>query len=162
VSYYDETGIVLNGSPILPSSNDDNFAIITETGRGTHGAPASIFSPPVSKHPNSLATMATHSALRYRHYEDLSIQDLRDRIGEPLPPVAGALLDRAEMNDCAGFGTFRKCHMCKREYVIARAEWIEWWIPRTWKELPFRVSVCSWACVPDGMRRRPAKELKFQ
>jgi hypothetical protein len=141
VSYFDQTGVLVHGSPVPPSSNDDDFAIITEI---------DCSAPSPTKHVNSLATMALHAALRHRHHEDLSITDLRARIGDPLPLEAAALLSQAERNDCAGFGAFRKCHVCRREYVVARAEWIEWWISRIWKVLPFKVRVCSWACVPRG------------
>ena len=160
VSYFDETNNLVKGSPAPPSSNDDDFVIITETERGAHGVPASIFSPAQdAKHTNSLATMAVHSALEHMYHEDLSYQDLRERIGEPLPRVAAALLEQAERNNCAGFGEFRECHVCEREYIIARAEWVEWWIVKSCKVLPFKVRVCSWACVPDEMRIKPAREL---
>ncbi|KAF2831858.1 hypothetical protein CC86DRAFT_82393 [Ophiobolus disseminans] len=162
VSYFDKTGILLKGSPISPSSNSDDFEIITNTDRGAHGVPSSIFAPSDLKHVNSLSTMAVHTALRHRHHEDLSISDLREHIGEPLPREARVLLDQAERHDFAGFGAFRKCHVCHREYVVARAEWLEWWIPRFWSVYPYKVKVCSWSCVPDGMRKKPEKELNWQ
>ncbi|KAF9886096.1 hypothetical protein FE257_012031 [Aspergillus nanangensis] len=59
-------------------------------------------------------------------------------------------------------GGGRHCSVCHRAFVIARAEWIEWWDcatyenglkgPRTPGEslrpLPFRRLGCSWSCVP--------------
>ncbi|PKY06566.1 leucine rich repeat domain protein [Aspergillus campestris IBT 28561] len=61
-------------------------------------------------------------------------------------------------------GGGRCCTVCHRSFVIARAEWIEWWDcsvyenglkgPRSSGEklrpLPFRRLGCSWACVPDA------------
>jgi hypothetical protein len=162
VSYYDQTGALLKGSPIPPSSNDDDFAIITETIRGTHGIPVSWFTPPNTRITNSLVTMSLHSALRCKDQDDLTIPDLRYHIGEPIPPVADALLKQAELNERGGYGEFKKCHVCRKEYVIARAEWIEWWCAKPAVVLPFKVRVCSWGCVPDAMLERPKKELEWQ
>ena len=161
VSYFDEAGALVKGSPKPPTSNEDDFAVITETMRGAHGVPLTWFTPTDFKAVNSLATMALHAALRHKDQEDLSIADLRHHIGEPLPPVAEALLKQAEINDGGGYGEFKQCHVCSKEYVIARAQWIEWWSPKYGVILPFKVQVCSWACVPDAMRTRPEKELAW-
>ncbi|KAH7077383.1 hypothetical protein FB567DRAFT_451499 [Paraphoma chrysanthemicola] len=152
VSYFDEMGKLIRDSPPLPTSNQDNFAVITETLRGAHGVPSTWFTPPEFKAVKSLSTIALHVALRH-----LSAADVRDHI-DPPPPVADAVLKQAEHNDGGGYGVFKKCHVCRKEYVVARAQWIEWWWPKM-RVLPFKVQVCSWACVPDGMRYRPEKEL---
>jgi hypothetical protein len=160
VSYFDDTGGLLKSSPAPPSSNDDDFAVITETDRGAHGVPASIFAPAQeSRHINSLATMALHWTLRHNKHDNTSMADLRDYLGLPF---ADALLARAETNDRAGFGPFRKCNMCAREYVVARAEWVEWWMVRVGEVYPFRVAVCSWVCVPEEKMRRPGRELVLE
>jgi hypothetical protein len=100
--------------------------------------------------------MSLHNALRYRQEEDLSIDQLRAHIGDPVPLAANAILKQAETNDSGGYGEFMKCNMCKRQYVIARAEWVEWWyITQRLIVMPFRVQVCSWRCVPDFMLKRP-------
>ncbi|KAH7073079.1 hypothetical protein BKA63DRAFT_473540 [Paraphoma chrysanthemicola] len=152
VSYFDEMGKLIRGSPPLPTSNQDNFAVITETLRGAHGVSSTWFTPPDFKAVKSLSTIALHVALRH-----LSAADVRDHI-DPPPPVADAVLKQAEQNDCGGYGVFKKCHVCSKQYVVARAQWIEWWRPQM-PVLPFKVQVCSWACVPDAMRHRPEKEL---
>ena len=161
VSYFNEAGMIIKGSPKSPSSNDDDFAVITETERGAHGVPSTWFTPPSSKAINSLFTMCLHSALRHKDQEDLTIHDLRDCIGEPVPPAADAVLKQAEVNNRGGYGEFRKCNVCSKEYVVARAEWIEWWCPKILKVFPFKVRVCSWGCVPDRMMRRPERELEW-
>jgi hypothetical protein len=56
----------------------------------------------------------------------------------------------------------RHCSICQREFIVARAQWTEWWDctphengmkrPRVSGEqlrpLPFKRVSCSWACVP--------------
>lgn len=162
VSYFDEAGFLVKGSA-KPANGNDDFVVMSETQRGAHGAPAVWFEPEEAKKTTSLATMCLHTALRHKDQEDMSLSDLRHLIGEPLPLIAAGVLEEAEHNTKGGFGTFKKCHTCKREYVLARAEWVEWWCSRgSEKTLPFKVKVCSWACVPEGMRKRPKKELEWQ
>jgi len=156
VSHFDDTGLLLMGSPVPPTCDEDDFAVVTETERGAHGVPATIFAPTHEpRHINSLATTALHTALRHKEPD----VDLCELIGDPVIPLADALLARAKENDCAGFGAFRECNVCKREYVVAKAEWIEWWMVKSGKVFPFRKRVCSWACVPEEMRVRPEREL---
>jgi hypothetical protein len=149
VSYFDQSGSLMPGSPAPPTSS---ASPITETSRGAHGFPPTTFTPPSTSSTHSLLTTSLHTALRYKHHEDLTISDLRDRIGEPIPAVVDALLEQAEENDCAGYGVFRKCNVCHKEYVMRRAEWVEWWCVQGMVHLPFRVIVCGWGCVPEGMR----------
>ncbi|KAF1914829.1 hypothetical protein BDU57DRAFT_558349 [Ampelomyces quisqualis] len=158
VSYFDQTGELLCGSSKLPMSSRETFAVLTDTNFGTHGIPASNwFAPPNPKVVTSLLTMSLHNTLRYRHEEDLSIDNLRCHIGDPVPSAADALLKQAERNNAGGYGDFKKCNICKREYIVARAEWIEWWLTQKQMVLPFKVQVCSWGCVPDAMLKRPDK-----
>jgi hypothetical protein len=176
VSYFNEANVLLDGSPEPALTLDRKFEVITETDRGAHGVMLEALAAEAPKYMFPLATMALHSALRHRESVGLSFQGLREliesldedededhdaRIGAPLLREAEAVLTQAELNDCAGFGAFRRCHVCKREYVIARAEWMEWWIGRIRAALPFRVKVCSWACVPEGMRTTPEEDLDW-
>jgi hypothetical protein len=162
VTYLDQEGALLKGSPRPPSSTDDDFAVITETIRGAHGVPASWFSPPHTKPTKSLSTLALESALVHKDQEGLTVSDLRRFIGDSVPSVADTLLKQAELNDCGGYGEFRSCHVCKKDYVIARAEWIEWWCIQARVVLPFKLRACSWACVPEAMLQRPEKELVWE
>ena len=44
------------------------------------------------------------------------------------------------------------CSVCKKPYIIARTEWLEWWSHFLTHETlarPFIRRGCSWACVPD-------------
>jgi hypothetical protein len=161
VTYFDQEGALIKGSPKSPSSTEDEFTVITETTRGTHGVPASWFTPPHTKATKSLSTLALESALAHKDQEGLTVADLRGYIGNPAPLVADAILKQAERNDSGGYGEFRSCHVCKKKYVMARAEWIEWWRTQTQVILPFKLKVCSWACVPEMMLYKPEKELDW-
>jgi hypothetical protein len=70
-------------------------------------------------------------------------------------------------------GGDRSCSVCHRSFVIARAEWIEWWDCSTYENglkgprcpgerlrpLPFRRLGCSWACVPDAVTGQNSQEV---
>ncbi|USP79699.1 hypothetical protein yc1106_06973 [Curvularia clavata] len=162
VSYYDQTGTLLHGSPALPCSNDEKYPVIIETNRGTYGVPSSpLFAPPSSSRVPSLVTTALTRSL-----EMDSVADLRRMIsgdGEfEIPRAAEKILTRADENAASGYSVFRECHMCHKKYVVARAEWIEFWMSHLGTGLvPLKVSVCSWGCVPSQMMHRPEKELSW-
>jgi Leucine-rich repeat (LRR) protein len=161
VSYYDQAGNLLHGSPSLPTSNrkEDEYPIIVETTLGTYGTPASLFTPPHTSKNTPLLTTTTDRALRTETPDE--IRDAMRMSNRILPPDAELILRRAEKNDAGGYGRFRKCHLCKKDYVVARAEWIEFWCagPDVW--IPVEVQVCKWSCVPKKMREQPAKELTW-
>ncbi|GAB7357240.1 hypothetical protein MBLNU459_g8220t1 [Dothideomycetes sp. NU459] len=65
---------------------------------------------------------------------------------EPSPPVDRAL-DRAIRSKEEGL---RTCSVCRKQYLIARAQWMEFWYNGTASSepfLPFLRHSCSWACV---------------
>lgn len=163
VSYFDQLGRLEKGSPKPPSSNDDDFAVITATARGAHGVPSSWFTPPSNSGITSLATTCLKVALRRGHTKGLFGEDLLDELYDKhaLIPFAEKLLEQADSNDCGGYGHFKKCHMCETEYLVARAEWIEWWYIHAAEILPFKLQVCSWRCVPDAMVQRPTTEFTW-
>lgn len=62
------------------------------------------------------------------------------------PPVTRAL-DRATRSKQEGL---RNCSVCKKQYLIARAQWMEYWYNGSSSSdvfLPFLRHACSWACV---------------
>ncbi|KAL5122054.1 hypothetical protein ACEQ8H_000271 [Pleosporales sp. CAS-2024a] len=159
VSYFNESGHLLSGSYKPPQTGGENFNVITQTIRGAHGVPDTWFMPPHTKAIKSLATLSLHSALRSKNLEGLTIADLLDRIGDPVPPAAEATLMAAERNEEGGRSVFRKCYCCHGDYVVPRAEWVAWWCSNNLaptRSLPFKIQVCSWGCVPDSMVNRPA------
>ncbi|KAL1793036.1 hypothetical protein ACET3X_008018 [Alternaria dauci] len=156
VSYYDQGGNILKGSLRLPGSNEEEYPIIVETSQGAYGVPSSPwFAPPSTSKVPSLVTASLYKALK-----SLSIAGIRALLDSDFLPVVEAILSRAEENAAHGYGIFRKCHACRKEYVVARAEWIEFW-SRGGDFVPLKVSVCSWGCVPSSIVQRPQKELTW-
>lgn len=43
-----------------------------------------------------------------------------------------------------------QCSVCKKEYVLPRAEWLEWWNGDESSPVPFLRRSCSWRCVPPA------------
>jgi hypothetical protein len=157
VSYYEQDGNLIKGSPQLPSSNSEEYPIIIETNQGTYGVPSSPwFAPTSTSKVSSLFTTTLQMAL-----ESLEVDTIRGYLGPDIPSSAEAILTRAEENAADGYGIFRKCHVCHKKYVMARAEWIEFWKRGLGEFLPLKVSVCSWGCVPPCMVKRPQKELTW-
>ncbi|KAF9692256.1 hypothetical protein EKO04_009778 [Ascochyta lentis] len=158
VSYFDQKGQLLKGSPARPSASNDDYAVIVDTDGGAFGVPSTpIFTPPTSSRIPSLLTISLNTALA-----NITVEETRERIGEPLPFEAAAIFARASHNDAnAGFGYFHQCHVCKKDYVVARAEWIEFWSTSFTVFYPFRVKVCSWGCVPTEMMKKPIRELSW-
>lgn len=162
VSYFDQAGVLCKNSPIPPASDEDVYHVMTELDDGVHGIPSTWFAPPRFHCPRSLVELSLDTALRQKEQESLSIDDLRSYI-EPIPHQAKMILDRAEANALGGYRDFKQCHTCKKDYIVPRAEWIEWW-SGLWgeKAIPLKVQVCSWGCVPVGMRTRPEKEFNWE
>ena len=156
VTYYDQAGAVMKGSPGLPTSNDDDYPLIIETNRGTWGFPESpIYSPPVPSRVASLAASCLNMALKQETVEETTY-----KIGEPVPFDIAAVLSRATHNDAGlRFGYFHQCHVCKKDYIIAKGGWIEFWANIN-EILPLSIKVCSWGCVPTEMTKKPEIVLK--
>lgn len=158
VSYFDQAGQLVKGSPTPPTSCANEFPIILETNEGAFGVPSNkIFAPPAPSCIPSLLTKSINTAL-----SNISVEESRERLGDPVPFDAAAIFARAALNDAdAGFGYFRQCHVCQKDYIVARAEWIEFWSTSFTVFYPFKVKVCSWGCVPPEMTRMPEKKLTW-
>ncbi len=158
VSFFDQTGQLLRGSPSLPTSTTDPYDIIVETESGAFSTSSSPpFLPPDfskktslhtrSLHTRSLLTQSLTTALTH-----LTPHSTLSLIGSPVPPAAASILACAIHNDAdAGFGYWHECHVCGKRYIVARAEWIEFWSQNFTLTYPIKVKVCSWGCVPEGM-----------
>jgi hypothetical protein len=100
------------------------------------------------------------TASLYRGLRSTNIGTIRAFLDSDFLPVVEAILSQAEENAADGYGLFRRCHTCHKEYIVARAEWIEFW-SRGGEFVPLKASVCSWGCVPVSMVQRPQKELAW-
>ncbi|KAJ8115285.1 hypothetical protein OPT61_g3035 [Boeremia exigua] len=156
VSCFDQDGQLVKGSPAQPSPNTTDYPVIIETNEGGFGVPTtSIFTPPESSRIPSLLTMSIYTALA-----NITVEETKERLGDPIPFSASTIFAQAVHNDAdAGFGYFRQCHVCKKDYIVARAEWIEFWSTSFTVFYPFKVKVCSWGCIPPEMIKKPQKEL---
>lgn len=79
---------------------------------------------------------------------------------DPSPPVTKAL-KRATRSKEEGL---RTCSVCKKQYLIARAEWMEYWHNGSVSSnvfLPFLRQACSWACV-GRLRAERDEEIAAQ
>lgn len=158
VSYFDQAGQLVKGSPGRPSPDSADYAVIVDTKEGAFGVPStSIFAPPTPSRVPSLLTKSINTALA-----NITVEETRERLGEPIPFDAAAIFSHATHNDAdAGFGYFHQCHVCQKDYIVASAEWIEFWSTSFTVFYPFKVKVCSWGCVPPEIARRPTKELTW-
>ena len=159
VSFFDQAGHVIQGSPITPESDDQDYPLIVETNHGTYGAPSSPwFTPPSSSKVASLLTTSLQNAFEKRHNGEYSVEDVRNMLPGPIPRDANAIFEQAIENDAGGYGEFRQCHLCGKKYVVSRAEWIEFWSVGFGVFYPMEVKVCSWGCVPEQMLKKPERE----
>ncbi|KAF2474477.1 uncharacterized protein BDR25DRAFT_383788 [Lindgomyces ingoldianus] len=143
-TYYDDAGRRLRGSPRQPTGDGCTADVIVKMKDGTWGSPSSWFSRPGMLVP-SLFSLCGKTALE--HLSTLETRAMMARSGVELFNL-DRFLDIADDNHELVFGPFRNCHQCGKKYVVARAEWLEFWY-RPVNFVPFRVEVCSWACVPD-------------
>lgn len=163
-TYLDQIGEMLPCSPKLPEDpGNETYPVIVNTKRGAYGVPSSEwFAPPSTSAVPSLLTTSLINTLKKRHLDDLSIEDIRSMMGDnPLKDVE-KILDQAQENDRGGFGEFRKCHTCRKEYIVPRAQWVEFWNIHHTSFIPVMVKVCSWGCVPEEVLKKPEHELVLQ
>jgi hypothetical protein len=157
-SYFDTKGSLLPGSPIASTSE-----VIIHTQRGAWGMPATFFPPPPKTKTTSLVNLAIRKALGFYEFTINEIRDWMDQYEETqgVPQPIERLLRRAEGNfgGHADYSGLSECHVCGDTYLVPAAEWFEVWSPGTRQCVKVRVQVCSWACVPDGVRMQPKEVL---
>lgn len=91
--------------------------------------------------------------------QKITVQETLEMLDGAVPYDADAIFAQARHNDAGvDFGYFHKCHVCEKDYIVARAEWIEFW-STSFTFYPFKVKVCSWGCVPPAMTKKPVREL---
>ncbi|KAJ6151590.1 Leucine-rich repeat typical subtype [Penicillium chermesinum] len=113
----------------------------------------------VSGHSKSAAPSLRELALRaVSKLPELDL--LTDEELEEYPALLIPLMRQVKKIRASGS---QQCSVCRREFIMPRTEWIEWWDcvphengmkrPRTSGEklrpLPFKRLGCSWACIPE-------------
>lgn len=165
VSYFDQAGHRAKNSPAPPRSDNEEYTVIIETNRGTYGTSPTWFEPVSRPTVASLLTTSLHNAFKSRHADDITIGDIaRMAAGSPSQPLSyeiDAIFTTALENDAGGFGEFRQCHVCNKDYVVARAEWVEFWSAGLGVFYPLKVKVCSWGCVPAEVAKKPTQALTW-
>jgi hypothetical protein len=123
------------------------------------GGPISFAQPPSGTLPPELADVSSSRSLTQAallsccNQQDLA--DLPEWLLDDLPPNVRKLLESARLVQESG-GRF--CTMCRREMVIPRKQWIEWWsmsayhahqmmTPNSDKVYPFLRRQCALACI---------------
>jgi len=112
--------------------------------------------------PRPMASATKHSSVRSLFSlclrsgsSAVDVRQLRDLLPDNVSPLAQIGLDAAIQAQQEGG---RTCSMCRRTYIIPRAEWVEYHHILHREQLssdidllfvPFLRRVCSWACVPD-------------
>ncbi|KAF7718449.1 Uncharacterized protein PECH_005932 [Penicillium ucsense] len=118
------------------------------------GRPVNARDQIVSSAP-SLREVSLRAISRLPGVEQLTDEELNDEFPALVIPLI-ALARRARQEG------IRHCSVCEREFVIPRAAWTEWWdctphengmkrarvLGEQLRPLPFKRSVCSWACAP--------------
>ncbi|EKD16456.1 leucine Rich Repeat family protein [Drepanopeziza brunnea f. sp. 'multigermtubi' MB_m1] len=175
IRYLDITGKLLKG-PILPNSEDETSQSVT------HSIPIAdiedVPRPPISRgsEPSRAPSLIEVSLAACSKTPQLPY--LKDFLPEDSPPYLHNLLaDAAAKKESGG----SQCTVCKRNFVLARTEWIEWWkiSKLEFKEfsapgealrgvendrdvvesmVPLMRRGCSWLCVPEKLVEREPHE----
>lgn len=157
-SYYNQAGWHVGNSPVLPAQHQHQGYRYTRPSYVTHtppspgSAPEVWFDRPSSTKVHSLATLSL--VMAYRTEPDRVRAELEYCNGGIIPPQVEDVMAKAQENQVSMFKPLRSCHCCGRDYIVPRAEWIEEWFFQR-QIIPFRVTVCSWACVPDAIAKKP-------
>lgn len=140
VSYFDRFGDVVPGSAVLSP-------------RGVFGDPkypngTQAVDPLLEKYRPTDPGTSLFGAAFFKALDELPVQQIREYLGSESTPTIDAKLALVEDNYARI--PRRHCHTCGKEYVIPRAEWLEFWDwPRRSDQVPVKVQVCSWSCVPE-------------
>ncbi|KAK7184781.1 uncharacterized protein CC84DRAFT_1168695 [Paraphaeosphaeria sporulosa] len=156
-SYYDRTGWLLKNSPILPTQQEPGSSYgqpscLTHNPPATGSAPEVWFDRPSSSKVPSLATLSLLKA--YKTEPDCVREEIEYCNDGIIPPQVEGVIAKAQENEMLMYKPLRSCHCCGKDYIVPRAEWIEGWYFQH-QVVPIRVAVCSWACVPDVIAKRP-------
>jgi hypothetical protein len=64
-------------------------------------------------------------------------------------PALEGILAQADANWVTMYKPLKICIACRREYVVTRASWIEFWSVGPGRFVPFKCETCSYGCAED-------------
>jgi hypothetical protein len=160
-TYFDQAGSLVKGSPPSPSSTQPTFSVIVDThAHGAYGVPSTWFEPPRSVQPGTPSLFTQSMKVGLQNASPAEIRELLAG-GDSLSSIMEKQLLIAEDNIKSLFTPFHKCHCCGNDFVMPRAEWVEFWRPWNFDDeyIPVKARVCSWECVPDFIAKRPTRVI---
>lgn len=173
VAYYDQAGDLLDDSPLLPMKEAAEYCptygertqpgLMIHTILGAYNVPDEWFTPPSRSSVPSLLTRSLVTAYNFCEGQPDAVREELSMFMGPdndLPVNAATSLAVADYNMAQFQKPLRVCHVCGKEYIVARAEWVEGWFFNH-QVVPVKVVVCSWGCVPDIIADKP-EPLKWR
>jgi len=135
IAFLDNTGRACTNSPPAPSTRDYH-----KPWTGSRSIAGSSLWITHSNHTPSLFELALRTCAN-----SPSAAQLPGFLPDDSPPAVLEWLKQASLVKEAG-GTL--CSVCKRQYVVPRAEWMEWWqgVAGITAALPLLRRACSWGC----------------
>lgn len=137
-TYYEQNGTLLPDSPPFPESSED----VELSAFGFPNSSGDIFQTPIEKGVLPLSLLALHYAIA-----DSPPSTIREYLQAEFP-FAERILKRAEENKQKYHAYFLECanEACGKQFVVPRAEWLEFWCDEYGELLPLKRSACSWYC----------------
>lgn len=150
VTYFDFDGSTPRSMPSAPSQLSSNTDLLSASDTPTKNKPTTCRNPSTSLAP-SLFESCLRTAYKYVELEGASFSGMPDVLADGLEIARRTLSD--------GMST---CSVCQQQYIIARAEWIEYWhVPQDYNcfcydelFLPFLRRACSWTCADQVFEER--------
>ena len=158
VSYFDDTGRLLPGSPppLTAPGSSRPLVITLDDGNFRVPDPNHWFVPTsVGNGMRSLLSCSMKTLV-----EGTKSWSALQRVLDPeadLPATIARALRSAydEPSLRQRYRELPRCDICSRSYTVAHAEYTEFGFVGGRAFVPFRVRLCSWACVPSNRRDKP-------
>ncbi|KAF2259179.1 hypothetical protein CC78DRAFT_586237 [Lojkania enalia] len=148
VAYYECSGKLVPGSAAIPKDIDSLQFLIKSVG-SVKVEPFHWWEPPCRSGMRSLFDVSLAKTL-----SEVSVDEVYELCGGEVPAQVQFALEKAEENVACVYNLLRRCHVCGRDYVEKRAEWLEYWVVPNEEYLPVMKRVCSWRCVPDHIAKK--------
>ncbi len=151
VTYFGIDSTRLRASPVAPSLLAKSQKLFSAA------PPFYVPNPPVSSSWSSAPSLVELALRSSTSFADMN--ELSEMLSGGGPEVLPRLIREAESSKSMGG---KKCSVCGKKYILARTEWMEWYVylpqdafpPRSTEvffgQLPLLRRGCSWRCVATG------------